>query len=97
MPAEKLDTLLDPVGETVLHRQRLACLVATGDASDHEELSDELDLGDRLLGALQDAAIQTRALPLGSITGPFPRAIRAISNAEGKEVELVVEGPSSTA
>jgi two-component system chemotaxis sensor kinase CheA len=92
VPAEKLDVLLDLVGETVLHRQRLGHLVAAGDSAQHEELSDELDLGDRLLGALQDAAIQTRTLPFGSITGPFPRAIRDIANAEGKEVELVVQG-----
>ena len=92
VPAEKLDVLLDLVGETVLHRQRLGHLVASGDSAQHEELSDELDLGDRLLGALQDAAIQTRTLPFGSITGPFPRAIRDIAIAEGKEVELVVQG-----
>ena len=92
VPAEKLDVLLDLVGETVLHRQRLGHLVASGDSAQHEELSDELDLGDRLLGALQDAAIQTRTLPFGSITGPFPRAIRDAANAEGKDVELVVRG-----
>ena len=92
VPAEKLDVLLDLVGETVLHRQRLGHLVASDDSARHEELSDELDLGDRLLGALQDAAIQTRTLPFGSITGPFPRAIRDIASAEGKEVEFVVQG-----
>jgi two-component system chemotaxis sensor kinase CheA len=92
VPAEKLDVLLDLVGETVLHRQRLGHLVAASDSAQNEELSDELDLGDRLLGALQDAAIQTRTLPFGSITGPFPRAIRDIANAESKEVEFVVHG-----
>jgi two-component system, chemotaxis family, sensor kinase CheA len=92
VPAEKLDVLLDLVGETVLHRQRLGHMVASADSVQRERLSDELDLGDRLLGALQDAAIQTRTLPFGSITGPFPRAIRDIANAEGKEVDFVVEG-----
>jgi two-component system chemotaxis sensor kinase CheA len=92
VPAEKLDVLLDLVGEAVLHRQRLGHLVASDDSAQHEELSDELDVGDRLLGALQDAAIQTRTLPFGSITGPFPRALRDIANAEGKEVEFVVQG-----
>ena len=92
VPAEKLDVLLDLVGETVLHRQRLGHMVASGDSGPARAPRDELDLGDRLLGALQDAAIQTRTLPFGSITGPFPRAIRDIANAEGKEVELVVEG-----
>jgi two-component system, chemotaxis family, sensor kinase CheA len=92
VPAEKLDVLLDLVGETVLHRQRLGHIVESGDAAQRERLADELDRGDRLLGALQDAAIQTRTLPFGSITGPFPRAIRDIANAEGKEVDLVVRG-----
>jgi two-component system, chemotaxis family, sensor kinase CheA len=91
VPAEKLDVLLDLVGETVLHRQRLGHLVAAGDTA-QDDLADELDLGDRLLGALQDAAIQTRTLPFGSITGPLPRALRDIAGAEGKEVELVVRG-----
>ncbi|MDX6526110.1 MAG: two-component system, chemotaxis family, sensor kinase CheA [Gaiellales bacterium] len=92
VPAEKLDVLLDLVGETVLHRQRLGHMVASVDPDQRERLADELDIGDRLLGALQDAAIQTRTLPFGSITGPYPRAIRDIANAEGKDVEFVVEG-----
>jgi two-component system chemotaxis sensor kinase CheA len=92
VPAEKLDVLLDLVGETVLHRQRLGHMVASDDPAQRENLADELDLGDRLLGALQDAALQTRTLPFGSITGPFPRAIRDAANAEGKEVDLVVQG-----
>lgn len=92
VPAEKLDVLLDLVGETVLHRQRLGHIVASEDPAQRENLADELDLGDRLLGALQDAALQTRTLPFGSITGPFPRAIRDAANAEGKEVDLVVQG-----
>jgi two-component system chemotaxis sensor kinase CheA len=92
VPVEKLDVLLDLVGETVLHRQRLGHMVSSGDAALHEQLADELDLGDRLLGALQDVAIGTRTLPFGSITGPFARAIRDIANAEGKEVDLEIKG-----
>ena len=92
VPAEKLDALLDLVGETVLHRQRLGHMVASGDQEQREILSDELDRGDRLLGALQDAAVQTRTLPFRSITGPFPRALRDIANAEGKEVDLQIDG-----
>ena len=95
VPAEKLDVLLDLVGETVLHRQRLGHLVASDDPAQRESLADELDHGDRLLGALQDAALQTRTLPFGSITGPFPRAVRDAASAEGKEVDLVVHGTAT--
>ena len=45
-------------------------MVAAEGLAQSEALSDELDVGDRLLGALQDAAIRTRTLPFGSITGP---------------------------
>ena len=93
MPAEKLDALLDLVGETVLHRQRLGHLVASGDPAQREILSDELDLGDRLLGALQDAAIaDAHAAASGRSRARFPRALRDIAIAEGKEADLVVEG-----
>jgi two-component system chemotaxis sensor kinase CheA len=92
VPVEKLDALLDLVGETVLHRQRLGHLVSSGDSEQHEQLADELDHGDRLLGALQDVAIGTRTLPFGSITGPFARAIRDIANVEDKDVELEIRG-----
>ena len=33
-----------------------------------------------------------RTLPLSSITGPFPRAVRDLAAAQGKEVELEISG-----
>jgi len=86
--AGKVDRLLDAVGETVLAHRRLEhVLEGSGAASD-----DELARGDILLGELQDAVIQLRTLPLSVITGPFPRAVRDLASAQGKEVELVMEG-----
>jgi two-component system chemotaxis sensor kinase CheA len=90
VPAEKLDRLLDLVGETVLHRRRLEHTLGGG--GHNQEVIDELGVGERLLGDLKDAAINMRTLPLASIVGPFPRAVRDIATAEGKEVELVVKG-----
>lgn len=92
VPAEKLDRLLDLVGETVLHRRRLEHAIGDDRLQEVESLSDELDLGERLLGDLQETAIEMRTLPLASITGTFPRAVRDIAAARGTEVELVVTG-----
>jgi two-component system, chemotaxis family, sensor kinase CheA len=92
VPAEKLDRLLDLVGETVLHRRRLEHTIGGERVEESVELSDELDSGERLLGELQETAIAMRTLPLASITGPFPRAVRDISAAVGTEVELVLSG-----
>lgn len=91
VPAEKIDTLLDLVGETVLHRRRLEHeLAARGGVK--RLVSDELDVGERLLDDLKGAAIAMRTLPLSSIVSPLPRAVRDLAGETGKEVELVVEG-----
>jgi two-component system chemotaxis sensor kinase CheA len=92
VPAEKLDRLLDLVGETVLHRRRLEYAIGDERLQEVEALADELDVGERLLGDLQETAIEMRTLPVASITGSFPRAVRDIAAAKGTEVELVVTG-----
>ncbi|HET7568008.1 MAG TPA: response regulator [Gaiellaceae bacterium] len=90
VPAEKIDRLLDLVGETVLHRRRLEHVL--GDDTGDETIADELDVGGRLFDELKDAAIQMRTLPLATITGALPRAVRDMAAETGKEVELVVRG-----
>lgn len=92
VPAEKLDRLLDLVGETMLHRRRLEHVLGLPETDAPEELSDELDAGERLLGELQEAAVEMRTLPFASITGSFPRAVRDLAGSERKEVELIVTG-----
>jgi two-component system, chemotaxis family, sensor kinase CheA len=91
VPAEKIDTLLDLVGETVLHRRRLEHELGAHDGA-HGRVADELDLGERLLDELKGAAIGMRTLPLSSIVTPLPRAVRNLAAETGKEVELVVGG-----
>jgi two-component system, chemotaxis family, sensor kinase CheA len=93
VPAEKIDTLLDLVGETVLHRRRLEHELGGQAARGAKRLvSDELDVGERLLDDLKGAAIAMRTLPLSSIVTPLPRAVRDLAAEAGKEAELVVEG-----
>lgn len=92
VPPQKIDHLLDLVGETVLHRRRLEHVLGAQRIAGDELVSDELDLGERLFDELKDAAIKMRTLPLRTITGPLPRAVRDIAAAEGKDVELVVTG-----
>jgi two-component system, chemotaxis family, sensor kinase CheA len=84
---EKLDRLLDLVGESILHQRRLEHALGQGQPTD-----DELDVGERLLGELKDTAVGLRMLPLAAIAAPFPRAVRDAAAAEGKRAELIVEG-----
>jgi two-component system, chemotaxis family, sensor kinase CheA len=92
VPAEKIDTLLDLVGETVLHRRRLEHELGADGHGGHGVVTDELDRGERLLDGLKGAAIGMRTLPLSSIVTPLPRAVRDLAAETGKEVELVVVG-----
>jgi two-component system chemotaxis sensor kinase CheA len=92
VPSEKLDRLLDLVGETVLHRRRLDHALGERPVGQADPVTDELDLGDRLLDDLKDAAIGMRTLPLVSITAGLPRAVRDLAVAAGREVVLDVRG-----
>jgi two-component system chemotaxis sensor kinase CheA len=92
VPPEKIDTLLDLVGETVLHRRRLEHALGRSAGKAGQRIADELDVGQRLLTGLKDAAIGMRTLPFSTITGSLPRAVRDLAVETGKEVELVIEG-----
>ena len=70
VPAEKIDAVLDLVGETVLHRRRLEHTVEDRMTGANGAIADELLQGGRLIDGLKDAAIAMRTLPLGSITSP---------------------------
>lgn len=91
VPAEKIDHLLDLVGEVMQDQRRLAHSLGTG-----EELpagiADQLSAAERVLDELKDSAVGMRTLPVGAITGPLPRAIRDLARGEGKDVEFAVTG-----
>jgi chemotaxis protein histidine kinase CheA len=91
VPAEKIDHLLDLVGEVMQDRRRLEHTLATrtGLAAG---LSDQLNAGERVLDDLKDSAVGMRTLPVAAITGPLPRAVRDTARAAGKEVEFTVTG-----
>jgi two-component system, chemotaxis family, sensor kinase CheA len=91
VPADKIDQLLDLVGETMLHQRRLEHTLVE-DVTERLDVAEELGLGERLLDKLKDTAIGMRTLPLASITAQLPRAVRDLAVAGGKDVELVVVG-----
>jgi two-component system, chemotaxis family, sensor kinase CheA len=91
--APKVDRMLDAVGESVLHQRRLEHLFSERIAAEgDDEAEEEMSQGDRLLSELHDSVIGMRTLPLSSITAPFPRAVRDVAVAGGKEVTLKIEG-----
>ena len=91
VPAQKIDRLLDVVGELVQFRGQTAHALG-GEAQLSPEFTDLLAGGDRMLSELKDTAIGMRTLPLSAITRRLPLAVRDIARETGKEVELTVAG-----
>jgi two-component system, chemotaxis family, sensor kinase CheA len=91
VPAEKIDHLIDLVGE-VMHDQRRLAHSLGSEEELPSEVADQLTAAERALDALKDSAVAMRTLPVAAITGPLPRAIRDLARGEGKEVEFAVTG-----
>lgn len=88
---DKLDDLLDNVGELVIGRSRLLEKASVHDDYELQEIS---TLIDKLTSDIQSKVLGIRMIPLEMVMSRFPRMVRDISKAQNKEVELVVEGGS---
>jgi two-component system, chemotaxis family, sensor kinase CheA len=89
IPAARLDTLLDLVGELVLSRGRLGRSLGENPGDD---LSRAFDETSRLITQLRDAILTSRLLPLAQVFDRFPRLVHDTAQALGKEVDLIFDG-----
>lgn len=87
--ADKLDKLVDLVGELVIVQAQIAQYVHSSHDPFLNTLSEELE---RLSDELRDSTLSIRMLPIGTTFSKFRRLIRDLSSELGKEVELVTHG-----
>jgi len=90
--ANKVDRMLDAVGETVLHHRRLEHMLTRTAQGADEVIGQEVGRGERLLEELQDTVLALRMVPLSTITSSLPRAVRDLAATEGKQVDLEIGG-----
>lgn len=86
---ERLDELMDRVGELVIAEARLQAL--TGATSDPAMMSVAEDI-QRLVAGLRDATMSMRMVPIGSILGRFRRLMRDLSSSLNKPLDFVTVG-----
>ncbi len=86
--SEKLDDLVDLVGELVTLQARLT-QTADGVGGEVVPISENLE---RLVAALRDHTMSIRMLPISTSFSRFRRLIRDLSQELGKQVDLVTEG-----
>jgi len=84
-----LETLMNLAGELVLSRNQLRAAVA----QDNRTLLAAVDQRvNQVTSELQDVIMQTRLQPVGNVFSKFPRVVRDLSRALGKEIELDIRG-----
>jgi two-component system chemotaxis sensor kinase CheA len=89
VPAEKLDSLVNLVGELVTVQARLSQTVALMEHGDLLSISEEVE---RLTNELRDNAMSIRMLPIGTTFSKFRRLVRDLANELGKDIMIVTEG-----
>jgi two-component system chemotaxis sensor kinase CheA len=87
---QRLDGLMNLVGELVLVRNRLKTLHPQGSLPAESERS--LRELDALTRRLQGSVLNLRLQPVKKLFSRFPKLVRDITRGLGKEVELVLEG-----
>jgi two-component system, chemotaxis family, sensor kinase CheA len=89
VPAERLDDLMDQVGELVIAQSRLKQIAASSRDVQVKAISEEIE---RLALELRDTTMGARMVPIGQLFGRFRRLIHDLSRELGKEINFAVSG-----
>lgn len=92
---EKVDVLINLVGELVITQSMLSQFGETAGEADLEHLRDGLAQLTRNTRELQETAMQIRMLPISTSFNRFPRLVRDISSKLGKKVDLRITGEAT--
>ncbi|MGI4939658.1 MAG: chemotaxis protein CheA [Janthinobacterium lividum] len=89
---ERVDRLIDLVGELVINQAMLAQRVGELGAPRSSGVSTGLDDLGALTRGIQEAVMAIRAQPVKSVFQRMPRLTREVASMTGKQVRLVTEG-----
>jgi two-component system chemotaxis sensor kinase CheA len=86
---DKLDKLINLVGELVVNR---TSVVEQGKSGVAAEMSNAVEQLDRITTDLQSAVMKLRMVPIKQVFERLPRMVRDLSQEKGKKVNLEVRG-----
>jgi len=92
---DKVDTLVNLVGELVITQSMLQQITGELAAPPTERLTAALERLERNTRDLRDAVISTRMLPVKSVFQRFPRLLRNLAAQLGKQVRLRTSGENT--
>jgi two-component system chemotaxis sensor kinase CheA len=87
--SEKLDSLVDLVGELVTVQARLKQISTVIDNAELDVVSEEVE---RLTDDLRNNTMHVRMMPVGALFSKFRRMARDLSRDVDKEVEMTIDG-----
>src|SRR5690606_1175217 len=89
---EKIDELLNVVGEVVITQSMLAQLAKDFEGANADRLRAGLAQLESNVRELQESVMRVRMLPVGSVFSRFPRLVRDLSSRLGKQIRLQLSG-----
>jgi two-component system, chemotaxis family, sensor kinase CheA len=92
---EKIDELMNTVGELVITQSMLSALGAKIDGAVAEQLRSGLVQLERHMRELQESVMRVRMLPISFVFSRFPRMVRDLSQRLNKQVDLKMTGEST--
>ncbi|ROH86094.1 chemotaxis protein CheA [Pseudomethylobacillus aquaticus] len=92
---EKVDQLINLVGELVITQAMIEQRIAALDPVQHERLINSAGQLMRNTRDLQEAVMSIRMMPMDFVFSRFPRMVRDLAGKLGKKVELVTQGAST--
>jgi two-component system, chemotaxis family, sensor kinase CheA len=98
--SERIDDVLNLVGELIIGKSMLARTVAELDRRTERDplttrLADALGFQSRVLETLQKSVMKIRMVPVEQLFRRFPRIVRDIAKLKGKDVALSLSGEST--
>jgi two-component system, chemotaxis family, sensor kinase CheA len=92
---DRVDRLIDLVGELVINQAMLAQKVLEDGATPSGSVALGLDDLEQLTREIQDSVMAIRAQPVKSVFQRMPRLVREVAGMTGKSVRLVTEGENT--
>jgi two-component system chemotaxis sensor kinase CheA len=92
VPAERLDEMMDRVGELVIAQSRLKQLAASSSDIALRAVAEEIE---RLAAEMRDTMMVVRMVPIAQLFSRFRRLIHDLARDTGKTIELSTEGEAT--
>ncbi len=92
VPAERLDELMNRVGELVIAQSRLSQIAQDSAHPALRSVSEDIA---RLSSELRDTMMVLRMVPVATLFGRFRRLVHDLAQETGKTIELIHEGEST--